>query len=651
MCRPLLMKRMGIATPQARKRWVLPVLVPLLLGMLALHLYQFHERPYRADEAWSIYLVLENDLSGVVQRSLHEVHPPGWILLVKVWVSVFGHTESLTRALSHLLTVFGLACLYRLAADLYHQRIALIAVATLGSLPFVQFYSAEIRPYAPLLALTSAYALLWLRWLRRPSRTHALALLIVGLALVYTHYFGAYVVAAHYAFTLLLWRWHMRRYMQATLLTGLLALGLGGWVLLRLPQGFRYDGAIGHGWPTDANILELLWSQMRPHPEALAVLFLIAGGIWWLSTLKFNADANSPVRFARWREAYAGIVFGVMLVGSLLANLFFVHVTARNLIILLPTGVLVLVWAISHQRQVLLWLSAAIIILTGITVYEPLVDLPDYPAQVAYIAAHYDPANSGVVYSSASMLQQLPLDYYLNRRTPLNVNAAQHLNIIQEAYAPQQPVDLPQHIRNTSTAAQAQFDAYVQGKRDIWLLELNQPTAVGDFYRARLQESFAEVRARAFEQHGRTHITQYRRIPSEVAPVYRFGPAPTLMWWDLRSDHTVAPCSAMSVETWWQAEQAPEANYMLTLSLADQQGQGIVNENTLPADIYTGLWQAGRYYVDESTLRVPCDAPEGDYNLVIGFFDEAIQLQPVTQAGGAAVGRMAYLTTLRVRHN
>ncbi len=85
----------------------------------------------------------------------------------------------------------------------------------------------------------------------------------------------------------------------------------------------------------------------------------------------------------------------------------------------------------------------------------------------------------------------------------------------------------------------------------------------------------------------------------------------------------------------WQAEQAPKANYRLSLRLIDaagstawQQDSALVDDLNRP----TSQWQGGQVVESYHTLALPSDLPPGAYELRAIVYDE-VTLTPIVQVG------------------
>ena len=178
---------------------------------------------------------LSTPMHGLLERfSTREAHPPLYFLQLKAWHAL--HMRSLVnlRANSALWGTVSL-CLVYLAARFYGGEPAgLLALGFLVFSPLHLAYSQEMRPYAMAMALGLA-ALLALehrRWI---------ALGLFWTALLYTHYWGAFVVLGQATYGLYTFRAKVHRKALA-IVTGSAALLFAAWVPILWTQLGYVDG-------------------------------------------------------------------------------------------------------------------------------------------------------------------------------------------------------------------------------------------------------------------------------------------------------------------------------------------------------------------------------------------------------------------------
>jgi len=136
----------------------------------------------------------------------HDGHPPLYYLLLHVWTDVFGSGDIAARALSG---VFGLLTI-PLAWIAGRRRggplLGWIAVIVVALSPFAVRYSDEARMYSMVMFLAFAGYLLLDDVLRRgkDGPLHLIGVVAVAAALLYTHYWALWLLAA--AGLMVLWQ-------------------------------------------------------------------------------------------------------------------------------------------------------------------------------------------------------------------------------------------------------------------------------------------------------------------------------------------------------------------------------------------------------------------------------------------------------------
>jgi hypothetical protein len=127
----------------------------------------------------------------------NNVHPPGYYLALRWWCDCWGESETALRSLSLVLSLGSVLVLFlavRLHAD---ERVALWAALLLALAAPCITYAHEARPYAMLMLLGLLLAWSVLACEVRGTDWRALAgVCLSTCALLYTHYFCVWVLAA-----------------------------------------------------------------------------------------------------------------------------------------------------------------------------------------------------------------------------------------------------------------------------------------------------------------------------------------------------------------------------------------------------------------------------------------------------------------------
>jgi 4-amino-4-deoxy-L-arabinose transferase-like glycosyltransferase len=226
-------------------------IVPLIMLMLAAgaRFYRLDTQSLWNDEGNSLRLA-QRGVSDLVDAAGRDIHPPGYYLVLKAWITLGGESEFSLRALSAFEGMLAVAVILTLGRVLFSPLAGWIAGGIAALHPLAIYYSQETRMYAQLSLLSGLSMLLLVMWLRRqrvavrPIRAQQaaplLALVLCNAAGMYTHYSYAFTLAAQVIVFLVwfisrtLWTWRVRA------LSVLYAALLGG-VIVSAAYHFLYS--------------------------------------------------------------------------------------------------------------------------------------------------------------------------------------------------------------------------------------------------------------------------------------------------------------------------------------------------------------------------------------------------------------------------
>jgi uncharacterized membrane protein len=181
------------------------------------------------DEVFSVHAAQHDwrRLPGFVAADI--VHPPLFYALLKVWIGVGGESLLWLRLFPVLTSIAVIVPFLLLCRELHLGataiKLSLLLMAVNG---YLIKYAQEVRMYSLLLFFTVCS--LWL-FIKFVNSNHAskqlLALTVINLLLVYTHYYGWLVIAAEAAF--LLW-WDRDKLPDFLIAAAVLLLCLSPWV-------------------------------------------------------------------------------------------------------------------------------------------------------------------------------------------------------------------------------------------------------------------------------------------------------------------------------------------------------------------------------------------------------------------------------------
>jgi mannosyltransferase len=262
-----------------------------------------------------------------------DVHPPLYFLLMKAWVGLAGTSEAALRFPSALASVVSVLLTYCVMRRMAPERVSLLGALLAGVSPFAVMAGQEARMYALLEMLTLASTLAVILSVERGGAWRWAAYAVLAAAMIYTHYLGIIILAAHGLWIVWFNRAHLRAWLLAT----------GGTIVL-------YGPWIPSLWHQSmVNELHYVWFR---HPVGSAdltgLLGLLAFGGSLLGTSSFFAAGSLdpavqwivllPFLFLVWRGMVAqsadrrdlallglclGLPIGTMLLVSLIKPAFY----------------------------------------------------------------------------------------------------------------------------------------------------------------------------------------------------------------------------------------------------------------------------------------------------------------------------------------
>ncbi len=179
----------------------------LILGLilalaLALRMYRIDIDEIWNDEAFSITRARESLWAIPAIIASQDPHPPLYYILLHFWMSIFGDSPFAARSLSAGFGVISACLIYVIGRQSFSGKVGLWAAALVAVAPFQIFYSQEARMYAPLGTFSLLSFYFFLSITRKPKPRHYVGYTITNACLLYTHYFGSFILFAQIIFVL-----------------------------------------------------------------------------------------------------------------------------------------------------------------------------------------------------------------------------------------------------------------------------------------------------------------------------------------------------------------------------------------------------------------------------------------------------------------
>lgn len=181
------------------KKYYLLILV-FIVG-LCLRLYDLGTESIWYDESISIAVAK----LGLIQQYKwsflqNDNNPLFYYEFLHFWIKIFGDSEFASRLPSALFGAFSVIMIFFVGKSLYNRNVGIVAALLLAVSDFHIKYSQEARSYSllALLALLSIY--FFLKLIRSGNRWYLIGYVISSLLMIYTHYYGFFILAAQNIF-------------------------------------------------------------------------------------------------------------------------------------------------------------------------------------------------------------------------------------------------------------------------------------------------------------------------------------------------------------------------------------------------------------------------------------------------------------------
>jgi hypothetical protein len=210
---------------QKLRAWFNPTVLLSMAILAVLGGFLIGHKNFGMDELDSVFIATSwSNIAQVIW--LREGNMWLYYVLLHLWQGL-GQSEAVTRSLSVVLGVMTLPVAYQLVKQLFNERVARLATILLAVNVFVVFNAQNARAYTLVLLMTTVASYAFVRCVLEGGRKWLVLAAVANVLAVYSHLYGAFVVAAQFAALALLWRrvrWP--EVLVAYGLTGLLVLPL-----------------------------------------------------------------------------------------------------------------------------------------------------------------------------------------------------------------------------------------------------------------------------------------------------------------------------------------------------------------------------------------------------------------------------------------
>lgn len=622
----------------------------LVLLAVALRVHRLEVQSLWYDEAVTAR-VASQGVAELTHWTAEDIQPPLYYYAVSVWTRLQGRGEWALRFPSAFAGVLAVPALWALARRLFGRgldgRISSLAAALLGAIsPLYLYYSQEARMYAQLtlLGVLAGYTLLRAmaaeRW--REELLWWAGFVVIGASMLYTHYFGVFLLLAYGLWFLIAWAPDLTRLPPGQRAWRKLAFAVGAALaigLLYLPwlpamlTRYQVDRSYWQG-------ALKLWEALRHiavsfaagAPETMLEADAVRLLPWFGLALAVSIVVLAAGRSRRLALTYLLVALFVPIIAVLLVASRTPKFNARYLMLASPAYLLLLAGGVGvllggprsspassegtrvrmPERVVFSMLG---VVLIALLVFTSAISIRNWFSDPAFTKAQWREAAEAV------------------RREKTTDEAvllvSGHAWPAWEYYAPDLPAARLPEIDILNVDAVLGFEAgsalgqALQDKKGAWLVswqaEAVDPAGVVPYFldRAGAEQpspgQFWHVGLRHWRL--RTGAT-YPVLPEPEHPFgANYGHRLALLGWDDPRDGRIT--------AYWQALEPSDRDYQVSLILEDAAGRELGRWDGRPAgyDYPASRWRPGQAVFGQYDLPLPADAPAGDYFVTLAVYD------------------------------
>lgn len=399
------------------------MLLIILVGS-GLRLYGLEIQSLWTDELVSWSCSRANSIGQVIHRVIaDDAHPPGYHLILYVFIKLFGDSPTVLRLPSALAGIGSILMVFLLGRRVYSATEGLIAAGWVAILPFPLFYSQEARPYSLLMLSTVMATYFWWEIITGyhrelpVTRWKSTAYILTAVITFYLCYYGALIILLQALGTICLFRSTIRAKTGLVLTYGLIFAAFLPWI----PAFIAQTADVGIGWIQYPRPVKYVLAYL---PQGVDLLMIPGGMVFiWLAIRKLKTSgrsdgAMSPVDPDIFLFLWLTMPFAVALTISVLFQPIFV---LRHLIISIPAAYLLLARLVNTRfrrpvRRIFLFSLYAVFtcyLFSPLAFYQRPLKY-QFREAVNFVVHHQDSASDtpllGYVYTSDM------LEYYFQQR-------------------------------------------------------------------------------------------------------------------------------------------------------------------------------------------------------------------------------------------
>jgi uncharacterized membrane protein len=142
--------------------------------------------------------LLKYDFSEILTRTARDVHPPGYYLIAKPWVMVFGDSVFSIRFLSLIFSVGIVYLTYKIVEKIWSKNAAIWSSLFVALSPFMIRFGQEARMYGVVAFFTTLATYMLVLYIKEKKTIYLLPYFAAMIVAMYTQYYSFFVVISHW---------------------------------------------------------------------------------------------------------------------------------------------------------------------------------------------------------------------------------------------------------------------------------------------------------------------------------------------------------------------------------------------------------------------------------------------------------------------
>ena len=168
--------------------------IGLLILNFILKVIYLDYNPVSNDEPFSIYIA-QMDIPSIISQLSQGNNPPLFEIILHYWIRIFGISAFSVRFLPFLFSVLTVYFIYKIGISFFNPKVGLIASLIYTFSNYHLYFSQETRVYSLFALLTVISMFAFLNLIKNEkSKFYLITLIVINVLLVYSHYFGFFIV-------------------------------------------------------------------------------------------------------------------------------------------------------------------------------------------------------------------------------------------------------------------------------------------------------------------------------------------------------------------------------------------------------------------------------------------------------------------------